>query len=379
MTTPGPDVLGWRGLDAFVRRGEVWEGEHLLATLGPTAPPSPWPQALAWPEGAEGEVMALDVETTGLGGAGSAVFQVGLAWREGERVRVRQLLAPDLPAEGPLLERLAALWSERRIRLVTYNGESFDLPFLRARARFHGVRLPLPPAMDLLSHTRRLYRDRDGSCRLTHLEATRLGHPRGDDLPGSLVPQVYYESLRRGDPTLLEPVLRHNAADLVATLGLVWRVAHDLAAPPDPSRHPADLFGLYRTALAAGDAHSARRALEACLAAGPPPHLRRLALSRLSRLLRAAGDADARHVLWQAAAHAPDAPPEHLEAWAKILEHERRDPLAARAVAAAALARLRAEARALGTAPDPAREQALRRRLDRLERRLARRSPAAPA
>ncbi len=369
-----PDVTPWRGLDAFDRRGEVWIGDHVLSPLGPALEPSPWPALLAWPGAplADATTVALDIETTGLAGAGCVVFQVGIAWREADGgVHVRQLVAPDLPAEAALLERLSEDLASRPVRLVTYNGDAFDIPFLRMRARMHRQRLTLPPALDVLSHTRRLYRDRDGSCRLGHLEATRLGHVRLDDLPGALVPQVYYDFLRREEPDLLEPVLRHNAWDLVATLGLLWQVALDLTLAPSPGRDSADLFGLYRSLSLAGDTAGAIVALEACLRSEPPPPLARAAMARLAALYRRSGERDRRHRLWERAAAAPEAPVEHLVEWAKILEHERHDLAAAYGAAQAALARLRARERLTGV-PDRDRAEAVERRISRLERRLVR-------
>ena len=373
-----PDVTPWSGLDAFDRGGEVWVGDHLLAPLGPATRPDPWPAALAWPPGTgdDAQVVALDIETTGLAGAGCVAFQVGIAWREPDgAVHVRQLLAPDLPCEAALLSRLDGELSARPMRLVTYNGDAFDLPFLRARARMNRLRLALPPALDLLAHTRRLYRDRDGSCRLGHLEARRLGHVRPDDLPGALVPQVYYDFLRRQEPELLEPVLRHNAWDLVATLGLLWQAAFDLDAAALPGRDSADLFGLYRSRVACADAAGAAAALEACLASEPPPALRRQALARLSALYRRSGDASRRQALWERAADSEDAPPEHLIEWAKILEHERRDLAAAYATALAALARERARERLVGRIAGQLAED-IERRVRRLERRMTRRGSA---
>lgn len=370
-----PDVAPWRGLDAFDRSGGVWVGDHVLAPLGPVAEPTPWPAAIGWPPGAPAgsEVVALDIETTGLGGAGSVAFQVGIAWRTADGgVHVRQLLAADFPEEAALLARLQAELESRPTRLVTYNGDAFDLPFLRTRARMHGQRLRLPPALDVLVHTRRLYRDRDGSCRLGHLEATRLGHARPDDLPGALVPQVYYEFLRRQEPDMLEPVLRHNACDLVATLGLLWQVALDIDQAPSPGRDSADLFGLYRSHLAAGDHAGAAASLEALVASTPPPALYRQALSRLSSLYRRLDQRERRQLLWQRAAEQPDAPPEHLVEWAKILEHERRDLAGAHAAAQAALARARALSRLLGAGHDRAGARAIERRIARLEHRMLR-------
>lgn len=357
-------------LPGFVRAGSIWRSDLRLAPLGPVEPPLPWPAALRWSGGgADDTVVALDIETTGLAGAASMVFLVGVAWRDGNEVCVRQWLAPDLPFEPDLLDALATELPASGVRLVTFNGDAFDLPFLRTRARFCGVPLRLAPGLDVLPHARRLYRDRDGSCRLTHLEATRLGRQRLDDLPGALVPQVYYDALQREERALLEPIARHNAWDLVATLGLLWQVAHDLEAPLAPGADPHDLFGRFRHARSRADDEAAAAALEACLAADPPAWVRRRAVAELARLHRRRGAVGERHALWERMASDPDAPPVFLVEWAKVLEHEVRDLPGAHAAAGAALARLRGLARLTGHA-DAQAEAAILHRLERLERRM---------
>ena len=91
------------------------------------------------------KVLFLDIETTGLGGAGAMVFLVttgrvepcpdapGAETRTDEFV-LRQYLAPSPAEEGVLLARLVAdCIGAPRPLLVTYNGRGFDWPLIEAR------------------------------------------------------------------------------------------------------------------------------------------------------------------------------------------------------------------------------------------------------
>src|SRR5262249_30837505 len=190
----------------------------------------------------------LDTETTGLsGGTGTYVFLVGLAtWSTARTLTVTQYFLGDLGAEAAFLHAVEAAVSPAR-ELVTFNGRTFDLPlletrYLLARSRWWGADLP---HQDVYPVARALWRERAADCRLSTLEGTLLGLDRGDDLPGALVPQVYFRYLRSGDTGSLPRVFRHNRWDLVALAGLHARVAA-LLEGPDPRHDPVEWTGAGR-------------------------------------------------------------------------------------------------------------------------------------
>ncbi len=364
-------------LGGMRRKGPLLVGRYELAPLGPKMPVRP-NGSLPFACPPDITLTALDIETTGLGGASSLVFLVGLGQAGPGGIEVTQILAPDLPWEEDLLAELHARLNDGTDRLlVTYNGDTFDLPFLRTRARFQRTPLTLPASYDVLALARRLYRPAFDSLRLTALEAARLRHIRTDDLPGALVPQTYYTALRREDLSSLEPVLRHNALDLAATLGLLGAMAEDLSRPLADTSAPL-LLGRARVHIALGEPgrEEATRALCALLDEDPGWSVRATALRLLDQIYRAHGEVVARHAKWAAEARRLDSPPEHLVVYAKILEHELRDFAAAYAVTLEALARARARARLVGRPFGSPLEEDLSRRLSRLERRIRKRAPA---
>jgi uncharacterized protein YprB with RNaseH-like and TPR domain len=191
----------------------------------------------------------LDTETTGLsGGSGTWVFLVG--WSRlvedagGIGLMVSQYFLEDLGGEPGLVEAVesglaaqdGAAGTEEgpACRLATYNGASFDLPLLRTRWIMNGRAFPELPHLDCVHPARRLWRQVAGQARLGTIEALVLGVRRPDDIPGSLVPQLYLDYLRRGAgpgfAAELGGVFRHHVQDVVSLAGL-WMVLEAISRP----------------------------------------------------------------------------------------------------------------------------------------------------
>ncbi len=174
------------------------------------------------------DFLFLDTETTGMGGSGVLVFLAGVARFEGAALRLRQFLLPAPSYEGGLMGGLATELTQAGA-LVSYNGKSFDVPALEARAVLSRAKLPIRamPHLDLLHPNRRLFRGVFDSHRLPEVEVRLLGFEREDDCPSFEVPERYFAFQRSGDPTHIAPVLRHNAWDVLSLVALMARLAAD--------------------------------------------------------------------------------------------------------------------------------------------------------
>lgn len=212
----------------------------------------------------------LDTETTGLaGGAGTLAFLIGAAEVTADGFVLRQWFLRNHGDEASALLSLAQ-YLEQFETLVTYNGRTYDQPLLESRYILSRQRPPFGRLehLDLLYGARRLWKLRFESCRLVELERQILGYERTGDVPGELIPQLYFEFLRTGRAARLQPVLEHNAHDI---LSLAFLAAIIPAAFDDPLatslRHGAELSGLARWLAAEGRHEEAcelyRRAVEA--------------------------------------------------------------------------------------------------------------------
>ena len=296
------------------------------------------------PGGAARRLLYLDTETTGLaGGTGTYAFLVGVGFVDGADFEVRQYFLRDLDEEPALLAALAALLREFD-GLVTYNGTGFDLPLLETRFVLGRQRgWPGEPFhVDLLPPARRLWGARLDDCRLGTVERYVLGIVRDDDIPGALIPSVYFEYLRRRAIGALPRVFAHNRQDILSLAALTGWAAALLARAPSPELDAVELAGLGRLWDAA-DRERAEACYRMALERGLPGPSRDRVLALLAwREKRRARWGEARR-LWDTAARAQagfDARP--WEEVAKIDEHRLRDLATARAVVHEALGRARA-------------------------------------
>jgi uncharacterized protein YprB with RNaseH-like and TPR domain len=191
------------------------------------------------------DCLFIDTETTGLHGAGTLAFMVGVGFYDGDVFVVRQYFVRDFEEEAAMLADLARLVAVRP-NLVTFNGKTFDIPLLQTRYLMN--RQPDPfdemPHLDLLTVARKLWRRRLGSVRLGALEEALLGVPRTqEDVAGYLIPTLYHDYLRSADPRPLKGIFYHNRVDILSMVSLSAEILHLLTAP-DHCQHALDVYSL---------------------------------------------------------------------------------------------------------------------------------------
>lgn len=316
-------------------------------------------------------LLFLDTETTGLaGGTGTYAFLVGAGWLEDDHFVVTQYFMRDLDEEPALLAALGPVL-ERAGAVVTFNGGGFDVPLLETRFVLARRRWPaVLPHLDLLRPARRVWTGCFDDCRLATLERAVLGLVRERDVPGALIPSLYFDWLRLRRAAPLAGVFAHNRDDVLTLAALLGWFAQALGDAPSISAaewaglgrlwEPVDVdraLACYRTALDGG--------LD-----GEHAHFVRL---RLAWWEKRAARWEAACALWEIAARQTAFDPRPWEELAKYHEHRQRDFAAAHSVVTAALDLARA-AGVAGRIVD-----AFGHRLGRIERRLATVPPPSSA
>lgn len=330
-------------------------------------------------------LVFLDTETTGLaGGTGTYAFLVGVGFLADDGLVVEQYFMADYGQEPALLWAL-----DERLRdfsaVGSFNGRCFDWPLLETRYALARRRPALadPLHLDVLFPARRVWRERVGGCSLASLEQSVLRVSRASDVPGWLIPSIYFRYVRERDARPLKEVFAHNEQDILSLAALTARLAR-LFHDPLAATHAEDLYSLGRAFESDGDWEQCILCYEGVARANVPARLREAALCRLGlayKRLRKAADAEQ---VWRSLVSRPDClgvlPYVEL---AKHLEHKKRNYAEAALVVERALALLARKPLDPWDQPRARREWGeLQHRLARLRAKMAanpRSAPGGPA
>jgi len=163
----------------------------------------------------------VDIETLGL--SERPIILLGIATPNKNHVCTKQYLLRDIQDEP------SAIWSvvsqiTSNHSIISYNGRSFDIPYIKQRLAYYGLQASLEnPHFDLLHFTRRALRHKLNNCKLDTVESY-LGIKRNIDIPGALVPQFYDTYLKTQNVGPLVAIVEHNKQDLVSLAILFSRL-----------------------------------------------------------------------------------------------------------------------------------------------------------
>jgi hypothetical protein len=340
--------VGWKAISEY-----AWTRK---TDLPAACPRHLHPSPLLPSGGTMSDFIFYDVETTGLsGGAGTLAFLIGLGSCDGEKLTIEQFFLLDYPGEREFLDIVLSRMDPEKT-LVSYNGKAFDTQILRTRCILNGRRLMLANQLDLLYCARRLYRDTLPSCRLETVEKQVLGVQREADIPGALIPEVYFDYLATGRTDELERVFSHHLQDIASLERLLAHFTRVLEHPATDAY--ADRCRLGRWFVEAGFGGGLdllKRAFEA----GDG-----MAGYHLAKYLKRQGDFERAAEIWQSL-YKGKADLQAAFELSKYAEHKVRDYDSAESLTLAIIEALQASAGL--RAPEPI--EALRHRLLRIRRK----------
>jgi uncharacterized protein YprB with RNaseH-like and TPR domain len=168
--------------------------------------------------GEDQDFVIVDIETLGL--SERPIILLGIAKPTKTCICTSQFLLRDIQDEP------SAIWAlvsqlEQNSSLITFNGRSFDIPYIKQRLAYYGLDACLDnPHFDVLHFTRRALRHKLSDCRLETVEKY-IGIEREINIPGALVPHFYDTYLKTKNAGPLVAIVEHNKQDLL-TLGTLF-------------------------------------------------------------------------------------------------------------------------------------------------------------
>lgn len=173
------------------------------------------------------DFLFFDIETMGL--KDLPVILIGMARIKDDQIKVTQYLATDLKDEKYMLQNFISHLNKETV-FVSFNGRSFDLPFIKGRANYHGVHkknLNLHH-LDLLHLSRRTWGDDLPNCRLQTIEKHLFNMQRHEDVPSSKVPAFYKTYLKTGNIGPLVPIVEHNKQDVITLAKILSKLQEEI-------------------------------------------------------------------------------------------------------------------------------------------------------
>jgi uncharacterized protein YprB with RNaseH-like and TPR domain len=174
------------------------------------------------------KLLVLDIETTGLSPNKNMVYCIGLGYPEEDHIHIHQLFAESQEEEAAILSRLNKICS-RFSRVITFNGTTFDLPFLRKRCAFHGISCGIDHLLPL-----DLYREALRIRRIFPLTGYRqksfeqfLGLQREDTMDGGALIPVFKRYVRGHHPEDLHLLRIHNQEDVFGLFPLLSLLSYN--------------------------------------------------------------------------------------------------------------------------------------------------------
>lgn len=157
----------------------------------------------------------FDIETTGFNSKLNKVILIGVLYFHNDKMIINQFFSKSPEEEIDILTEAVTL-IDKFDTFITYNGDTFDIPFINRRLIHHKSNLKLDKikSLDLIKTVRKnknILKLED--CKLKSVEKS-LGIYRDDKISGKESIQLYKKYVKTYDKNILDIILKHNYDDI---------------------------------------------------------------------------------------------------------------------------------------------------------------------
>jgi len=170
----------------------------------------------------------MDIETLGLSNVPIILIGVAELSKNGKSIESNQYLLREKSEEPAVLEAFMSHLDENSV-YVSYNGASFDIPFIKNRCDYYRIKNEHNLIhYDLLYYARRLWRSKLPNCKLTTVEKHLFDIERVDDVPGSYIPSFYKSYEKENNIGPLIPIIEHNRMDIISLAKFLMKMYEEV-------------------------------------------------------------------------------------------------------------------------------------------------------
>lgn len=158
------------------------------------------------------DYLLFDIETTGLSRTKNYMYMFGICQRKDTEMIYSQYYVDNEDGEIQLIEKINELLKGKKI--ISYNGDRFDLPFIRKRAEIYGIKLENIENRDIYREMQKLnFFLNESSLKAINL-GQRLGMEVHDHVTQRETLDIFKMYSELKDRELLAKLIYHNYIDL---------------------------------------------------------------------------------------------------------------------------------------------------------------------
>ena len=168
----------------------------------------------------------MDIETKGLSNV--PIILIGVAEIKGSNIIASQYFLRDYREEPNIIEAYLSHLDEDSVH-VTFNGKTFDVPFIKNRCIYNGINADIDlPHLDLMYFAKNLWSKSLPNCQLQTIEREIFGMKRQGDVPGQYIPGYYDTYLLENNIGPVVPIIEHNCQDIISLASFLEKMYEDV-------------------------------------------------------------------------------------------------------------------------------------------------------